>query len=168
MLELLNAMVADGGAQQLATTMRSMTALSELLADPGGPLFQILDRVPPLLADLNRTVRALPPVIEQAGQTLDSVNGLTTGPDAPIARTLADLQASLADLRRLGDQLSSVLTQTRTPLVGFAQTGLPSLQGLIQDTDRAVSEISRTVRDLRQNPSRFLLGDPAAQGVKLQ
>ena len=34
--------------------------------------------------------------------------------------------------------------------------------------DRAVGEISRTVRDLRQNPSQFLLGDPGSQGVKLQ
>ena len=34
--------------------------------------------------------------------------------------------------------------------------------------DRAVGEVSRTVRDLRQDPSRFLLGDPAAEGVKLQ
>ena len=104
----------------------------------------------------------------QAGQTLQTVNHLTAGPDAPVARTLADLQASLADLRQLGDQLSTLVAQTRAPVAAFAQTGLPSLQGLIQDMDRAVSEVSRTVRDLRQNPSQFLLGDPASQGVKLQ
>ena len=53
-------------------------------------------------------------------------------------------------------------------MVGFAQSGLPELQGLIQDADRAVGEVSRTIRDLRQDPERFLLGDPAAEGVKLQ
>ena len=61
-----------------------------------------------------------------------------------------------------------MVSQIRTPVVGFAQGGLPELQGLIQDLDRAVGEVSRTVRDLRQDPARFLLGDPAAQGVKLQ
>jgi hypothetical protein len=96
------------------------------------------------------------------------VNALTTGPEAPVVRTLADLQASLSDLRRLGDDVSTLLAQTRAPVAAFAQTGLPNLQGLIQDMDRAVSEISRTVRDLRQNPSRFFLGDPASEGVKLQ
>ena len=88
--------------------------------------------------------------------------------EAPVARTLGDLQASLGDLRRLSDQLTTLVAQTRVPVAAFAQTGLPNLQGLIQDMSRTVGEISRTVRDLRQDPARFLLGDPAAQGVKLQ
>ena len=61
-----------------------------------------------------------------------------------------------------------MLKQVQAPVAGFAQSGLPQLQGLIQDLDRAVGEVSRTVRDLRQNPTRFLLGDPAAEGVRLK
>jgi ABC-type transporter Mla subunit MlaD len=99
---------------------------------------------------------------------VQAVATLTAGPEAPVARTLADLQASLADLRKLGGQVSTLVSQTRAPVAAFAQSGLPSLQGLIQDMDRTVGEISRTVRDLRQDPERFLLGDPASQGVRLQ
>jgi hypothetical protein len=61
----------------------------------------------------------------------------------------------------------TILGQTRAPVVGFAQSGLPELQGLLQDAERAVGELSRTVRDFRQDPERFLLGDRAAEGVKL-
>ena len=168
MLELLNLMVAGGGAEQVTRAMAAATQLLEKMSDPQGPFFETLDRLPPLIANLDQTAKALPPVLEQAGQTLGAVNQLAVGPEAPVTRTLADLQASLADLRRLGDQLATLVAQTRAPVAAFAQTGLPSLQGLIQDMDRAVSEVSRTVRDLRQNPSQFLLGDPAAQGVKLQ
>ena len=85
-----------------------------------------------------------------------------------MAKSLTELQATLVATRSLTQQLPRSLDQVRAPVVGFAQGGLPQLQGLIQDPDRAVGEVSRTVRDLRQDPTRFLLGDPAAQGVKLQ
>ncbi|MGD9507672.1 MAG: MlaD family protein [Geminicoccaceae bacterium] len=167
-LELLNLMVAGGGAEQITRTMAAATQLLEKLSDPQGSLFKTLDGLPPLMEDVGRAAAAAPPLMVEVDQTLRTVNGLTAGPDAPVARTLADLQASLADLRKLGNQLSALVAQTRAPVAAFAQTGLPSLQGLIQDMDRAVGEISRTVRDLRQNPARFLLGDPASEGVRLQ
>lgn len=168
MRELLNIMVAGGGVEQITRTMAATTQLVEKLSDPHGPLFKVLDGLPPLVADLSRAAAAAPPLMTQADETLRTVNALTAGPEAPVARTLADLQASLADLRRLGDQASTLLSQTQAPVAAFTQTGLPNLQGLIQDMDRTVGEISRTVRDLRQNPSRFLLGDPASEGVRLQ
>ena len=168
MLELLNIMVAGGGIEQVTETMAAASQLLGELSDPKGALFATLDRLPPLLTSLNDTATRLPPVLDQAGQTLASVNGLTAGPEAPVARTLTNVQASLGDLSRLSDQLATLVAQTRVPVAAFAQTGLPNLQGLIQDMSRTVGEISRTVRDLRQDPARFLLGDPAAQGVKLQ
>lgn len=167
-LELLNAMVANGGAEQLATTMRSAAALSQKLADPAGPLFRTLDGLPPLLDEINRATAGVPPLLDQAGKVMASANGLVAGDEAPAVKTLADLQATLVSLRGLSDQLSAMVGQLRAPVVGFAQTGLPNLGGLIEDMDRAVGEISRTVRDLRQNPTQFLLGDSAARGVKLQ
>ena len=85
-----------------------------------------------------------------------------------MTKSLTELEATLVATRSFDQQLATILGQARAPVVGFAQGGLPELQGLIQDPDRAVGEVSRTVRDLRQDPTRFLLGDPAAEGVKLQ
>jgi hypothetical protein len=85
-----------------------------------------------------------------------------------VATTLGELEANLVETRKLSRELTTMVGQVRAPVIGFAQSGLPQLQGLIQDVDRAVGEVSRTVRDLRQDPTRFLLGEPAAEGVKLQ
>ena len=102
-------------------------------------------------------------------ETLASVDGLVGGAnDAPVTKSLTDLQATLVATRTLGrSSWPSSLTRSGAPVVGFAQGGLPELQGLIQDSNRAVGEVSRTVRDLRQDPARFLFGNPAAEGVKL-
>ncbi len=167
-LELLNFMTADGGAEKLAQGAQSLSRLATALADPEGPLRQTLDQLPGLTGDLRQSVAALPGLVSRADQTLASVDGLVGGADSPVAKSLTELEATLVATRGLTQQLAKIADQVRTPVVGFAQGGLPQLQGLIQDLDRAVGEVSRTVRDLRQDPTRFLLGDPAAQGVKLQ
>lgn len=167
-LDLINAMAGDNNAQELANGLRSMARLATTLAEPDGPLMRALDRIPPLLASLDQAAAGIPEVVTQADRTMTSVADLVGGPEAPVAKTLRDLEAALLSARKLGDELGGVVVQARAPVVGFAQTGLPELQGLIKDMDRTVGEINRTVRDLRQDPERFLLGDPAAEGVKLQ
>ena len=84
MLELLNLMVAGGGAEQITLAMAAATQLLEKMSDPQGPLFATLDRLPPLIANLDQTAKTLPPVLEQAGQTLGAVNDLAVGPEAPV------------------------------------------------------------------------------------
>ena len=170
MLELLNLMVAGGGAEQIARTMAAATQLpGEDVRSEGAAVRDPRPAAAPASPTSIRPPTALPPVLEQAGSDAECRRpagrwGRTRRWHGPCA----DLRGKPRRPRELSDQLSTLVAQTRAPVVGFAQSGLPSLQGLIQDMDRAVSEVSRTVRDLRQNPSQFLLGDPAAQGVKLQ
>jgi paraquat-inducible protein B len=168
MLELLNTLTADGGAQDMVKGARSMAQLADLLADPKGPVVETIGQLPALMADVRATTAAVPGLVHQADLAMASVGGLVGGPEAPVMKTLADLQATLVATKKLSEQLTTILGQTRAPLVGFAQSGLPELQGVIQDADRAVGELSRTIRDFRQDPERFLLGDQAAEGVKLQ
>ena len=170
MLELLNTMTADGGAQDMAKGMRSMAQLAELLADPKGPLVETIDQLPALMAELRATTAATFPGPGAAGRSGDGFGGRlgrwARGAGSEDPRRPAGDAGGHREAQRAADDDRGV--RPRAPLVGFAQSGLPELQGLIQDADRAVSELSRTVRDLRQDPERFLLGDPAAEGVKLQ
>ena len=169
MLELLNAMTADGGAETLAQGLKSMAGLVSSLSEPNGPLLQTLDQLPAVMADLRQSIAAVPDLVQHAQRELAAIEGLVgSGNDAAITKSLTDLQATLVATRTLAEQLSLMATQIRPPVVGFAQGGLPELRGLIQDSNRAISEISRTVRDLRQDPARFLLGNPSAEGVRLQ
>jgi paraquat-inducible protein B len=167
-VELLNAATANGGAEVVAGTLRDLGTLTARLADPNGPLQKSLDALPGLVADLRRTAAGLPPLLKSTETTMTSVDGLITGTKAPVTQTLGEVQGTLVVLRKLSDQLNTLIGQVKAPVAGFAQNGLPNLQGLIDDTDRTVNELSRTLRDLRQNPARFLLGDPAAGGVRLQ
>ena len=145
-----------------------MSSLADRLADPNGPLLQTLDRLPRIAADVERSLATVPGLVEKANQAMGTVDGLAGGSDAPVVKALGDLQATLVATRTLAEQLATMVSQVRPPVVGFAQSGLPELRGLIQDANRAISEISRTVRDIRQDPAQFLLSDPAAQGVRLQ
>ena len=145
-----------------------MAQLADLLADCLHHRPLRIGQLPALMAEVRATTAAVPGLVHQADLALASVGGLVGGPEAPVMKTLADLQATLVATKKLSGQLTTILGQTRAPLVGFAQSGLPELQGVIHDADRAVGELSRTIRDFRQDPERFLLGDQAAEGVKLQ
>ena len=39
--------------------------------------------------------------------------------------------------------------------------------GLVEDATRLVNELNGAIRDMRQDPARFFLGDRAGQGVQL-
>jgi paraquat-inducible protein B len=167
-LELLASMTANGGAANLARGMQAMATLAERLGDPEGPLLQALAQLPRIASEVERSLAAIPVLAQRAEAALATVDGLIGGADAPAVKALADLQATLVATRALAEQLATMVSQVRPPVVGFAQSGLPELRGLIQDANRMIGEISRTVRDIRQDPARFLLSDPAAQGVRLQ
>ena len=50
----------------------------------------------------------------------------------------------------------------------FVDNGLPELQGFVEDATVLVNQLSATIRDMRQDPARFFLGDRAGQGVNLR
>ena len=100
MLDLINAMAGNNTAQELAGGMRSMARLADTMADPKGPLMQALDRVPTLLANLDQAVAGIPKIVEQADRAMTSVGDLVGGPEAPVAKTLRDLEAALLSARK--------------------------------------------------------------------
>jgi paraquat-inducible protein B len=167
-LELLNYLTADNGAEILAKGVKSMASLATGLSDPTGPMLVSLGQLPALMGDVRQSIAAVPPLLQQASEAMASVDGLVGGAESPVAKSLADLQTILVSTRTSTQQLATLLGQIRGPVTGFAQTGLPELQGLIEDADRAVGEVNRTLRDLRQDPARFIFGSPAADGVKLR
>ena len=63
-LELLNFMTADGGAEKLAQGAQlAGPAWPTVLADPNGPLRQTLDQLPGLTSDLRQSVAAVPGLV---------------------------------------------------------------------------------------------------------
>jgi ABC-type transporter Mla subunit MlaD len=83
-------------------------------------------------------------------------------------QTLGEEAGRLAvSLRRAADQASALIRENREGLEEFTADGLPQLVGLVEDANRMVNELNGAIRDMRQDPARFFLGDRAAQGVRL-
>ncbi len=94
MLELLNFMTADGGAENLAEGRAvDGPARRRSLADPDGPLLRTLDQLPGLTGELRQSLAAGAGAGRpEADQALASVDGLVGGAKSPVAQTLAELR----------------------------------------------------------------------------
>jgi ABC-type transporter Mla subunit MlaD len=69
-------------------------------------------------------------------------------------------------IRTTPEQAGQLVAENRPNLKEFTDRGLPELAGLIEDATRTVNELDGTLKDLRQDPSRFLFGNQTQQGVR--
>ena len=92
---------------------------------------------------------------------------MATG-DTRLTALGEDVTKVAASLRKVADQAAQVLSENRRGLNEFVDNGLPELQGFVEDATILVNQLSATIRDMRQDPARFFLGDRAGQGVNLR
>ena len=156
-LRELTAALRDLLAGTTGESIRQGTvALSDLLqglGDPQGPFARTMAELPGLVAKLD--------ALADAGARLAA-----TGDDR--LQALGDEATRLSGaMRRVADQANGLIGENRAELKQFAEDGLPAINGLVEDATRLVNELSATVRDLRQDPARFFLGNRAKQGVEL-
>ena len=81
------------------------------------------------MATPSQSTAAVPGLVHRQTRRWLRSTAWSGGPDAPVAQTLAELQASCRRPAKLSDQLTTMVGQTRAPVVGFAQSGLPSCRG---------------------------------------
>ena len=72
-----------------------------------------------------------------------------------------------ASVRKVADQAAALIARQPRGLNDFTEDGLPEIHGLVEDATRLVNELNGAIRDMRQDPARFFLGDRAGQGVQL-
>ena len=107
--------------------------------------------MPPLLAKLDSSPGAGERLVATGDARLTAIGDEVT-----------KVATSLAQGRGSGGAL---LGENRKGLNDFVEDGLPEIQGFVEDATLLVNELSATVRDMRQDPARFFLGDRAGQGV---
>lgn len=94
---------------------------------------------------------------------LQHLDGLATSGDARL-QALGDQLARVSEsAAKAADQAAALMRENRRGLNEFVDDGLPQMQGFVEDATRLVNELSSTIRDLRQDPTRFFLGDRARQ-----
>jgi paraquat-inducible protein B len=145
----------------------SLSALLQGLGDPGGPLARTMAELPALAAGLRAATERLPALAARLESLAEASERLVNGGDARL-QTLGEEAGRLAvSLGRAADQASALIRENREGLEEFTADGLPQLVGLVEDANRMVNELNGAIRDMRQDPARFFLGDRAAQGVRL-
>ena len=90
---------------------------ADLLADPKGPVVETIGQLPALMAEVRATTAAIPGLVHQADLAMASVGGLVGGPEAPVMKALADLQATLVATQKLGEY--GRISPTSMPLEGI-------------------------------------------------
>ena len=156
----LQGFLSDQNRQSLQETLASLSVLARSLGDPTGPTQRTLADLPTLMGELRQVTAQLPPVLQHLDQ-------LATNGDERL-RSLSDQLAKLSDsTAKAADQAAALIRENRRGLNDFVDDGLPDLQGFVADATRLVNELSSTIRDMRQDPARFFLGDRARQGVQL-
>jgi paraquat-inducible protein B len=156
----LRGFLSEGNRESLQAALGSLSVLARSLGDPEGPTQRSLAQLPGLLDDLGNGAQKLPPVLER-------LEGFTTSTEARL-QTLSDQVTRLSDSAiKATDQAAALMRENRRGLNDFVTDGLPEIEGFVADATRLVNELSSTIRDMRQDPARFFLGDRARQGVQL-
>ena len=175
-LQLLQANAGEI-AQQLTASLDKMNevfgSLGTAASENRGRLASVFDSFARMAEDLSAVTPKLAALVDESTgtaaavtRTADTANGLLEDNAAGLAKTLADLQESVAALRKMADQVNMV-AENRAGMRDFTGTGLYEITGLAQDAQRMVDQITRVMEDLERDPARFLFGD-RAQGVRAE
>lgn len=144
--------VTDAGTQALAIFREIARTLDEALnernreklASLGGRVDRLLASVESLTASLEAE---LPATLDGAARAADAVADLAERTSASmddVDALIAELQATAATARALGEELSG--------------TGVARLEETLASVDRAADEIARLARELARQPERILRG----------
>lgn len=158
-LRLLHGFLAGQPGADAAALLADTARLAHALGDPEGPLPRSLATLPDLTAKLAGAAANLDRLTGDVRTALDARN-------TQAAKLLGELGDTTVAVRRLSEQAGQLVAENRANLKDFSDRGLPELAGLIEDATRTVNELDGTLKDLRQDPSRFLFGNQTQQGIR--
>ncbi len=164
----LNELLSGTNRQSLQRSLTSLTNLADTLGDPAGPLQRSLAELPALLADLKTGAAGVPELMGRLDRLTAAGEKLIVSGDAKLQSIGEDATKLSASLRKVADQASALIAENRSGIHDFTEDGLPEVRGLVEDATRMVNELNGAIRDMRQDPARFFLGDRAGQGVNLR
>jgi paraquat-inducible protein B len=155
--------------QQVPELLRNVnTLLAQVSAGLGedGAVQKILDDLAAFTTSLNAATPRLDQLVENASEAVAAVrssaaatNDILLANQEEIGAGLEELEATLAAVRRMADQVNLVIAENRDGLQDFTSGGLYEITGLAQDAQRMVDQITRVAEDLERDPTRFLFGD---------
>ncbi|HEX5796052.1 MAG TPA: MlaD family protein [Geminicoccaceae bacterium] len=161
--------------QQVPELLRNVNALlAQVSTGLGeeGQVQKILDDLATFTTSLNNAAPMLDQLVENATEAVAALrrsaaatNEILLANEEEIGASLEELEATLAAVRRMADQVNLVIAENREGLQDFTTGGLYEITGLAQDAQRMVDQITRVAEELERDPARFLFGD-RTEGIR--
>lgn len=147
----INALLNEDNQKRIADALESIAQA----AASANQLTKSLDDT--IKTGLNPALKALPPLVDRAKDTMVSVQGLA-GDVSRVAtnlnNTVVRLNAPDGPIDRLGDGTKSLSQAVES----FNNATLPRLNRVADDTSRAVRRLGRAADNINDNPQSLLFG----------
>lgn len=155
LLNKLDALFSDENAEKVNATLASIERFGGSLAEPDSALNR-------LLANSAETSESLPALLERISAATERFDGLVAGIDQGLVRDLPALKTrlsgTLANLESLSGRLDAILASNQDDLSQIGGVGMRQVSGGVEEIRRLIRDLSNLVRQVEDNPARFLLG----------
>jgi ABC-type transporter Mla subunit MlaD len=170
----------DVAARDLPTAIKEVSAVLDriqviLSPENEAAIHSLLQSAAAAMTTLQTDAGSVGPLIAEAQNTMTGAAQLTKSLDAVVQNNRDDIRATLRNFReatvainKLMDQLSQIAASNRAPIRQFTEATLPDLMALIIDARTTVNKATTVLDSLERNPTRFIFGNRAGQGVELK
>lgn len=154
-LNQLDALFSDENVARVNATLTSLERFGGSLAEPDSALNR-------LLASSADASQSLPNLVERISATTERFDRLVAGIDQGIVRDLPELRTrlsgTLANLESLSGRLDTIVANNQDELSQIGGVGMRQVSGGVEEIRRLIRDLSDLVRQVEDNPARFLLG----------
>lgn len=119
---------------------------------------------PELLREIRRLIADLRHSAEQVDGAAADFRAVTNGARPDLEATLANVRRITDSLSGTSERLNALVSQTEPGLARFTAEGLPELERLLRDSREAARDFRELARSLGEDPSRVLY-EPKDRGV---
>jgi paraquat-inducible protein B len=131
---------------------------STALGDSDQHIRSALAAIDTLAHDLDGVAGHADKMVVDLDETAKRLNRILADNDPALKALLAQFNKAAGGVTQLADHLSTIATDNREALKDFTSTGLYDLTNLIHDLQDMVSNLNKTIDELRRNPAQFLFG----------
>lgn len=154
-LNHIDALFSDQNVERVAATLDSLQRFGGSLSEPDSALNR-------LLTNTSEASESLPALLERISATTERFDRLVAGVDQGLVRDLPEIRARLAgtleNLESLSGRLDAIIASNQDELSQIGGVGMRQVSGGVEEIRRLIRDLSALVRQVEDNPARFLLG----------
>lgn len=154
-LNQIDKLFRDENLEHIDATLASLAQISSSLAQPGGDLNR-------LISNAAQASQTLPDLLVQLSDATARFDALLAGLDQGLIQDLPELRTrlidTLANVESLSGRFDSIVAANQNELAQLGGVGLRQMSGGMEEFRRLVRDLSKLVRQIENDPTRFLLG----------